>query len=73
MVPESEAASVLIDAIRSGRPDELVAMMADRPREFLDMVAACGAFVVVPRDKASPLSEALAEILTPFSPRSEIP
>jgi signal transduction histidine kinase len=73
MVPESEAATVLIDAIRSARPDELTAMMADRPREFLDMVAACGAFVVVPRDKASPLSEALAEILTPFSPRSEDP
>ncbi|HKQ70092.1 MAG TPA: HAMP domain-containing sensor histidine kinase [Polyangiaceae bacterium] len=73
LVPESEAAAVLIDAIRSARLDELVAMMADRPREFLDMAAACGAFVVVPRSRATPLSEALAEILTPFSPRSETP
>jgi hypothetical protein len=66
LLPESDAVAVLIEAIRKADPRELTALMADRSKEFLDLAAACGAFVVVPRNQASALSQALAGILTTF-------
>jgi signal transduction histidine kinase len=68
LAPDAEPSTRLVEAIRAQDPAELRAILASTPNDFLRMAAACGAAIVVPRDKTRAFSEEIARLVLPTAP-----
>jgi signal transduction histidine kinase len=68
LAPDVDPSTRLVEAIRAQDPAELRAILASTPNDFLRMAAACGAAIVVPRDKTRAFSEEIARLVMPAAP-----